>query len=240
MSREISSFFYLVLSVLVVGWMVWAFTGCTPAHAFGSKQKPVPVEAEKPPVIIVAPPPAPPLADKPFLVASPRFKTEWVKMLSEKIDVYGKPLINNRPKDWGSYCKTDFEKLTTWQRKQFYIMMLSKLAEYESSYNPRATYKEDFKNSKGEWVISAGIFQNSLESGKGYGCPYKEQNDLFDPNKNIECAVKIVNRWVGERDRVIAPTAAPWLGMARYFGPFRREKRKLIMAPASALEFCKA
>jgi len=167
-------------------------------------------------------------------------KKEWSIMLAKALDLYGKEMLVVAPKDFKAYCNADFSKLSIYQKKQFYVALFSGLAKFESSYNPKATYKEGFNDVSGKPVISAGLLQLSIESGNSYGCKLKKTEDLFDPATNLECGVRIANRWVGQRDLVIASQQSPWKGMSRYWSPFRKVDRKASMAKQTkALSFCK-
>lgn len=163
----------------------------------------------------------------------------WNDILYAGIDQYGRELLLNEPKDFASFCSKKFFDLTITERKQFYLTLISSLARYESGFNPKATYTEGFTDRNGKRVISAGVLQLSVESGRGYGCPLKVTADLFDVKQNLECGVRIANRWIGQRDHVITVSKSPWLGMARYWSPFRNDlKRAALMKKTKALSFC--
>lgn len=168
-------------------------------------------------------------------------KVEWSVMLANSIEAHGQDMLKNQPKDWKDYCAGDFAKLSNHNKKQFYITLVSGLAKYESSYNPNATYTEAFNDAKGNKVVSVGLLQLSIESGNAYGCGLKTYKDLFDPSTNLMCGVKIMNRWIGQRDLVISSHVSPWKGAARYWSPFRKDaKRDFIKKQTKALPFCKA
>jgi hypothetical protein len=60
-------------------------------------------------------------------------------------------------------------------------------------------------------------------------------DELHDPEVNIRCGVRILSRWVAERDGVIAArTDGQWLGAARYWSPFRNDSRRAEIASATA------
>lgn len=119
---------------------------------------------------------------------------------------------------------------------QFYIMLISALARFESNFDTNAKYVEKFPDAKGKSVVSRGLLQMSIESGNGnYGCGFKTENDLHDAKQNLACGVRAMAKLIGQ-DKVIAGGAkGAWKGMARYWSPFRDEaKKKVILDKARA------
>ncbi len=103
--------------------------------------------------------------------------------------------------------------------------LMSEMVRWESSFNPKTEYKENFKDSKGNWVISRGLFQLSIESAnqKAYGCGFKTEQEIHEPLKNISCAVKIVNHWLN-KDLVFF--GGEKLGVGRYWSVGRASSSK--------------
>jgi hypothetical protein len=128
-------------------------------------------------------------------------------------------LATYQPKDAKEFCPNGMT-VNNW------VHLLAALSFLESGYNPNSEYKENFKNGRGEYVISTGLMQLSRESAQGYKCPMNTQADLKDPKKNIECAVIIMAKWV-TNDGVITSKTTPWRGAARYWSPFRFKLTKL-------------
>jgi len=62
--------------------------------------------------------------------------------------------------------------------------------------------------------------------------PTQGQKDLFDPKKNLSCAVRIINYWVGHDDTMVEfvdngdSSDDYWKGLARYWGVFRHKRIK--------------
>lgn len=98
------------------------------------------------------------------------------------------------------------------------LVMMSK---YESNWKPETTYQEAFGDAKGNPVISSGLFQISIESSNARGCNFKSQNELFNPVKNIRCAVKIFAYWVHRDGRIAGHGPGQWRGGARYWAVLR-------------------
>lgn len=122
-------------------------------------------------------------------------------------------------------------------RIQYFVMLMSSLARYESGFKPATTYTEAFPDANGVRVVSRGLFQLSIESANGarYKCGIKKAEELHDPVVNIRCAVKVANALVKENGVVTGGTSGAWKGMARYWSPFRKtDKRDTILAKAKA------
>jgi hypothetical protein len=112
---------------------------------------------------------------------------------------------------------------------------------FESGYDTNKFF-DDTKNvdpGSKDKVISSGLLMMSHKSvmPEAYGCqmisPDKDigSQDLFDPKKNMACAIRIMNHWV-KTDGVIADRSdnangeVVWKGFARYWGPFRHPMLK--------------
>ena len=105
-------------------------------------------------------------------------------------------------------------------RKRFWVYLMSAMSERESGHNPNNSYKENFKDVKGRYVVSRGLLQISIESANGYGCGFKDEQELHDPKRNLECSVEILSKWV-IRDGRIAGKESGWRGGARYWSVLR-------------------
>lgn len=163
-------------------------------------------------------------------------KTNWTDLLVDSLEKHGKEMLTmENPKDFKKYCKG----LTKENRKEFFVMLISSMARYESSHNPKVTYKEIFKDQKGKYVISRGLLQLSKESANGsrYQCGIKDENELHDPKVNLECTVKIMNHWVST-DKVIGTDKK---GGARYWSVLRETSNSnaKIINRLKQLPFCK-
>ena len=136
------------------------------------------------------------------------------------------------------YCST-YSNLTPPERQQVWLDILVALTQFESGYDPTRSYTEPFNDSAGRPVISRGLLQISQESANGYGCGITDANQLHDPRTNLQCGLKIASRWV-KRDGVVAGGQnRNWLGMARYWSPFRNSKRDEIRAVVAGTPLCR-
>lgn len=179
-------------------------------------------DVTQPPVVL--PPPA---------YSVPGFKPEWTAEAAKALE--GSALLAQRPKDqkfYASSCK---------DAKTFWLALMGALAKFESNYNPREEYVENFTDAKGQRVRSRGLFQMSIESANAYGCGFKNADELFDPALNIRCFVKTAGNLVS-RDSLISggekvAGKQKWYGLARYWSPFR-DAAKLRSIRAAAGVSC--
>ncbi len=148
---------------------------------------------------------------------------DWTLFVYEQLEIQGPDLLNVRAADGTDFCP-NYDRLTLSELKNFWVYLISSIAQFESNFNPALSYKEDFNDSSGQPVISRGLLQLSIESALGYGCPLANANDLHDPFKNLLCGIKILNRWVG-RDGVIRANNGGWKGGARYWSVLRRDQQ---------------
>lgn len=141
----------------------------------------------------------------------------WTRTLCDSLN--SSSLLSQNPQDIASYCPR-YSSLQPAQRMQFWIYFMTVMASYETSnFNPNDTSDVEYFGADN---ASIGLFQMS----HGDGCPgIRNNNDLRDPNKNIQCAVYKLNQLIG-RDHVIAAGGgnSDSRGAARYWGPFREPR----------------
>ena len=148
---------------------------------------------------------------------------QWSVWAYEAISEFENTLLVNIPTDIKSFC-LNYPNLDVEKRKIFWISLLAAITRFESFFDPKVEYKENFKDRHGEYIISRGLLQLSIESALGYRCELDEAEQLHDPKINLSCATKIINRWI-ERDGVIsAKPNKSWRGAARYWSTLRRQK----------------
>lgn len=145
------------------------------------------------------------------------YQFEWNNKEFDKylVDALKKSkLLASKPKD-----KEEFgpEPDPIW----FWGKILAKMAYYESKWKPETKYQENFKDRNGKYIVSRGLFQLSIESGRGYDRSLKDEQSLHDPKVNIELAVKIMEKLVGDNDRIAGKVSGKWQGGARYWSVLR-------------------
>jgi hypothetical protein len=143
-------------------------------------------------------------------------KQEWSDLTAKQLDKFGSNLLTFFPKDADEWCMGKYHT-----PKHFYVALISAMSKFESSWNPNTMYVEGFKDQKGVNVVSAGLLQVSQESCKGYGT-IADTHKLKDPATNLECTVRILNKWV-KQDGYIGKDK---LGAGRYWSVMRPGSKK--------------
>lgn len=143
-------------------------------------------------------------------------------------EVQNSELVSVTPKDGFLFCPQGMSA-------ENWVHLLASMAKYESDFIPDKTYRENFRNSRGEWVISTGLLQLSYESVAGYGFRVTTE-DLKDPFLNLTISVKILEKWV-TRDGVITSGGSPYRGGARYWSVLR-SSGKLKEVKATLKNLC--
>ncbi len=123
-------------------------------------------------------------------------------------------------KDYNSIISAEMGSFFN-KSEDYWIRFFKALSKLESNFNPNTEYQENFRNSKGEWVISTGLFQISLESSQGYRCGFNDQAGLRDPIKNLGCAIKIIKHWIRRDQTIYGRDDDKWIGGARYWSVLR-------------------
>jgi hypothetical protein len=163
----------------------------------------------------------------------------WTELTWASLQDHGNDLIDTMPADILSYCP-GYLKADRNRRAAFWVGLISALAKWESDYKPGTSFTEpNIVDQAGRRVVSRGLLQISMESANSYACAIVNEQDLHNPNVNLSCAVRIMNRLVA-RDGQIASTTAPWHGAAAYWSPFRRSKHKAdLQAWTSQQAYCR-
>lgn len=134
-------------------------------------------------------------------------------------------LVADMPKasDEKSFCPKGLTR-------QNWVHLFASMAKHESNFKPALTYKENFKNSRGEYVISTGLFQVSYESSRGYGFQGITTEQLKDPYNNINVAVRIMKTLVA-RHGVVSSYNGGWKGGSAYWSVLRSGKAQATLKP---------
>lgn len=149
----------------------------------------------------------------------------WTQMTLNSLGQHGAGLLGMVPSDIGSFCPA-YSAADQDKRMAFWVGLISALAKWESNYKPETKFTEpNIFDAQGNRVVSRGLLQISIESGRGYGCIIPQAEALHDPVVNLACTVRIMNRLI-TRDGLIGSTASPWKGAAAYWSPFRKADRR--------------
>lgn len=165
----------------------------------------------------------------------------WTAHVMDKLDTLGVDMADTVPADFKTFCPR-YHKLSYTQRKEFFTYLMSAMTKFESGFKPSTFYKEDFNDSNGNPVISRGLLQISIESANSYGCALRDAQQLHDPYLNLNCGIRILNRWIGQRDyRIAGKISDRWKGGARYWSVLRTTSGSFakVVALTSSTSLCR-
>ncbi len=163
---------------------------------------------------------------------------DWNQYVFDGLDTFGGNLMSVTPKDISQFCPK-YSNLNLKNKKYFWISLIAAMSRFESNFNPQASFREGFTDSRGKYVVSRGLLQLSYESARGYGCPISKSNDLHIPKINLECTIRILDRWIGRDSHISAKWSGSWKGGARYWSVLRkRSTLSSIKAKTSSLGVC--
>lgn len=134
--------------------------------------------------------------------------------------------LKNPPRDMGDFCPR-FASLGGPEREIFWIALLNEIARHESAFVPLAASDEGVYDPSNKGVISSGLTQISLRSSKAAcyqarGCGLvKSQADLFNPDKNLRCAVGIMSCLSEPVGCLSCKKSGKWKGIAAYWSTLR-------------------
>ena len=130
------------------------------------------------------------------------------------------------PEDIGVWCP-GYENASEQDRRAFWAGLMSAVARYESSWNPKAS------GGGGRYI---GVMQISPRSAAHHGCTADTVGELKDGAANLECAAQMIAASVVS-DRKVAGNGRE--GAGREWMPFRSaEKRAAMSAWTRAQPYC--
>ena len=146
---------------------------------------------------------------------------QWTEIVLDELDSSGAGLLGTEIADADALCPA-YPELTPAERKLFYLGLVSRMAQFESGFDPETRFTESFTDSTGQRVVSRGLLQLSIESARGYqGCSPPTAQSLHDPRTNLHCGIVILNRWVSQDGVVGERVGGGWRGGARYWSVLR-------------------
>lgn len=152
-------------------------------------------------------------------------KGEWDGVTVKALHELASDLLAFNPKDARSWVKGQ-----AYDSVQLYTMLLSSLAKFESDYDPKCSYTEKFADVHGNFVVSRGLLQISIESANGnYGAGLTNAQQLHDPETNIRVGVRIARKLILQDGVISGGSDGAWKGMARYWSQFRKPERLAYM-----------
>ncbi len=140
----------------------------------------------------------------------------WTEATLDALEAEGAVLLSSVPQDIGTWCP-GYVEAEPRERAAFWSGLLSTLARFESTWNPRAV------GGGGQWF---GLVQIAPATARAYGCDATTGQALTDGAENLECAVRIAARTV-TRDGVVAAGGG---GFAADWGPFASAQKRAEMA----------
>ena len=163
---------------------------------------------------------------------------DWTLSTYREISKVAAGLVTATPYDYKDFCP-EYKSLSPENKKNFWVYLLSSMAELESNFNPSLSYRESFRDGSGNYVMSRGLLQISIESGNAYGCAFKSQSDLNDPYRNLSCGLRILNKWVVNDKRIAGSVSGSWRGGSRYWSVLRTST-KVNSIKSWTRNFCSA
>jgi Transglycosylase SLT domain len=136
----------------------------------------------------------------------------WTASTVAALDTHGTHLVSTMPADIDTWCPA-YKSADTEGRKAFWTGLLSTLAKHESTWNPGAV------GGGGRWF---GLVQIAPATARHYGCQAQSGEALKDGEKNLSCAVRILDVTV-PRDGVIS---SGMRGVAADWGPFHNAAKR--------------
>lgn len=151
---------------------------------------------------------------------------QWTAATLAALETEGAELLSHVPADIGTWCP-HYVQAEPRERAAFWAGLLSALARFESTWNPRAV------GGGGQWF---GLVQISPATARGYGCDADSASELTDGAANLQCAVEIASETV-TRDGVVAAGGG---GFAADWGPFASAAKRAEMAAwVSSQDYCR-
>jgi hypothetical protein len=114
--------------------------------------------------------------------------------------------------------------LSEGDRMHFWAGLISAMVKRESSFNPKATFTESFREHGADSpiVISRGLLQLSFpEDRDKYHCKLQRADDLYDAQTNITCGVTVLSTLVSRDGRIAGREGSRWKGGAAYWSVLR-------------------
>ncbi len=165
----------------------------------------------------------------------------WTRITETAVDTSSLP--SAVPKDIGKFCPA-YKHLPRKKRIQFWVGLLSSMAEFESTFDPGAAARGPSKDVFRRRDTNRGLLQISKESANqpGYSCGIKKAKRLHNPAIHLPCAVKILSTWVSA-DHVIASYKGnkKTRGGGRYWAVLQEKNGRLpaISSFTRNLPFCR-
>ena len=143
----------------------------------------------------------------------------WTRAALAALNAHGRPLVETVPEDIDTWCPA-YPNNDIKQRAAFWAGLLSVLARYESTWNPRAV------GGGNRWF---GLLQIAPATARGYKCRVGSGEALKSGAANVSCAIRIMATTV-PRDGVVALKNGRSAGVGADWGPMTSRKKRESMA----------
>jgi hypothetical protein len=147
----------------------------------------------------------------------------WTLFAFDVVQNYGNNLLAGSD-DMGNFCP-NYSNLTSNQKLNFWVYLVSGVVKYESGFNPLSRYQESTMGTDpitGQPVWSEGLMQLSYQDTQGY--PFCEFNwsvdrnlsatdpkkTILDPYINLKCGIRILNKIVGNKHLIAFNSGHYW------------------------------
>lgn len=147
----------------------------------------------------------------------------------------GSELARLVPADVAAFCP-DYAAASPDGRAAFWRALIAAMVPPESARKTATAYWEGGTLQQ----FSIGLLQLSLTDAAGYGCSFRTEAEITDPEANLACGVRIVTARVRRSSRIGGDAAHPSAGAAAYWSTLRvtSPARAQIIAATSALPAC--
>ena len=142
---------------------------------------------------------------------------DWTRRSLIALARHDNVLAARVPADIAAWCP-GYEKASLQDRRAFWAGLMSATAKYESGWNARAS------GGGGRYI---GLMQISPGTAARHGCDARSTSALKDGGANLECAVEVIARQVGN-DGVVAGKGNR--GIGRDWMPFRKATKRAEMS----------
>ncbi|TRD23535.1 transglycosylase SLT domain-containing protein [Palleronia caenipelagi] len=135
---------------------------------------------------------------------------DWSRAALQALKTHGRSLVRTVPRDIAQWCP-GYEHASDAARRAFWVGLLSGVAKYESTWNPRAV-------GGGQWY---GLMQIWPTTARHFGCRAQNGAALKDGSANLSCAIRILSKTI-PRDGVVHARSPRWSGVAADWAPMRK------------------
>lgn len=137
----------------------------------------------------------------------------WTRVTLSALEAHGQPLLTMVPEDIDAWCPA-YPDQTPQARAAFWAALVSTLARYESTWNPRAV------GGGGLWH---GLMQILPTTAELRGCRVTSGAGLLHGPSNLSCAVRIMSITVPRDGAIAIKGTRRWQGVAADWGPIRTD-----------------